>query len=399
MRRVLSYTALEKLGEKVGQAVRKWTWKEKKLHIQAVTLLVLVMVAISLLGELSTQSWGLPLTAALSRRQLETQAEELLSTMTLEEQVAQLLLVQGADAAAVAEYGFGGVLGEAELFASRSPQEVAEYFDALQQAAALPLLIAVQEEGGAVNTVSRFPQFRGVPFLSSGELMTIGGLPLVKTETADKCGFLKNLGINMNFAPMCHVTTDSKGAMYTRAFGADASHTARYVAVVAEEMKAQGVISVLESFPGYGNLTGEELPADGRGMAAFGDEGYLPFVEGIGAGAPAVLMGHTVVAAMDPQNPAAVSKAVHRQLRRELGFEGVIVSELLGQEPWAQYSEDSGLAVRALEAGSDLLVVDDGEAAFRGLLEAVQHGQISRRRLEESVLRILKLKIEYKIIS
>lgn len=379
--------------------MRKWTRGEKRLWAQGVALLVLFMVAVAMLSEVSRQDWGLTPAYGSTERQTEAYAESVLETMTTEEMVAQLLLVKGADTEELAVYGYGGVFTDEDFFAERTPQEAAEHIAQMQAAAKIPLLIGAEEEGGAVNTVSRFPQFRGVPFLSPTELLTTGGLPLAATEAADKCVFLKNLGINLNFAPLCHVTTCSDGAMYPRAMHGDGAHTARYVAVIVEEMEQQRIIAVLKDFPGYGNLTEGELPLDGRGIGAFRGEDYLPFSEGIEAGASAVLMGHSVMTAIDPQNPAALSKAVHRQLRKELDFDGVIITDCLTEDPWELYPEGDALAVAAVEAGNDLLVTDRGAEVFAALLEAVERGRISEKRLEESVLRILKLKIEYGIIS
>ena len=124
-----------------------------------------------------------------------------------------------------------------------------------QANAAIPLLIGVDEEGGTVNRISINPNLRNEPFYSSQELFQEGGYDLIYNDTKEKCGFLRSLGINVNFAPVCDVSTDPNDYIYKRSFGQDASATAEYVATVIDAMKSEKIGSVLKHFPGYGNNT------------------------------------------------------------------------------------------------------------------------------------------------
>ena len=112
-----------------------------------------------------------------------------------------------------------------------------------------------------------------------------------------------------------------------------------------------------------------------------------------------VMMGHSVVQAIDPDAPASLSRKVHNLLRRTYGFDGVIITDALDAQGLSAYGSPEELAVAAVQAGSDLLLTGEYEVQIPALVQAVQRGEIARERIDESVLRILKLKIEYGIIG
>ena len=121
---------------------------------------------------------------------------------------------------------------------------------ACQAAAALPMLVGVDEEGGTVNRISGYPAFRDTPFASPQELYQAGGFDAVREDALEKCAFLEELGVNVNFAPVCDVSTDPEDFIYKRSFGRNAAETAQYVRTVVETMGERGMGSVLKHFPG-----------------------------------------------------------------------------------------------------------------------------------------------------
>ena len=329
----------------------------------------------------------------------ESPAETVLAEMTLEEKVGQMFIARCPDTGAAekaAEYHLGGYILFARDFENRTPEQAAQAIGSYQAAVDIPLFIGVDEEGGTVNRISRYPAYRDEPFPSPQELYAAGGLEAVRADTAEKCQLLKSLGVNVNFAPVCDVSTDPEDFIYPRSFGRGAEETAEYVAAVVEEMNGEGMACVLKHFPGYGDNedTHTGIAHDGRSWDTFVTSDFLPFQAGIDAGAQMVLVSHNIVACMDPSTPASLSPAVHEILREELGFDGVIVTDDLVMDGVRDFAGDEEIAVWAVLAGNDLLCCTDFETQVPAVLSAVEDGTIPEARIAESVLRILEMKIE-----
>lgn len=339
-------------------------------------------------------------TAALpqpAQSTVQDEAQRLLAGMTLEEKVGQMFLARcpaGDAAQKAAEYHLGGYILFSEDFEGRTPQQAAERIQSLQAAATVPLFIAVDEEGGTVNRISRYPAFRSAPFPSPQQLFQTGGLPAVRADTLDKCAFLQDLGINMNFAPVCDVSTNEKDFIYPRAFGQGAQQTAEYVREVVQAMDGQGVASVLKHFPGYGGNadTHTGIARDTRSYETFEQADLVPFRAGIEAGADAVLVSHNIVECMDASLPASLSPHVHALLREEMGFDGVVVTDDLYMWGIRDFMGAEEAAVQAVKAGNDLLCCTEFEVQVPAVVQAVQRGEIPLEQVEASVLRILHLK-------
>ena len=325
-------------------------------------------------------------------------AREILDGMTLEEKVGQMFLARcpetGAQAAA-SDYHLGGYLLFARDFEGRTPDSVRETIAGYQSAAEVPLLIGVDEEGGTVTRVSRYPAFRSERFGSPQEVYQAGGFDAVASDTAEKCELLADLGINVNFAPVCDISQDADDFIYDRSFGQGAEETAEYVRTVVEAMRDTGVACVLKHFPGYGDNadTHTGIAYDDRPYETFQTSDFLPFQAGIDSGAELVLVAHNVVSCMDGDQPASLSPEVHRILREELGFPGVIVTDDLAMDGVRDFAPDDEVAVRAVQAGNDLLCCTDFETQIPAVLAAVEDGTLDEARIDESVLRILELKI------
>ncbi len=329
---------------------------------------------------------------------VDEQAQAILDNMSLEEKVGQLFIARCPEEQAAqkaAEYHLGGYILFARDFEGKTPEEVSVDIQSYQSAASIPMLIGVDEEGGTVNRVSRYPAFRAEKFESPQKLYQNGGFEAVKNDTVEKSQLLKSLGINVNFAPVCDVSVNSEDFIYDRSFGKEAGETAQYVETVVGAMKEQRMGSVLKHFPGYGNNvdTHTGIAYDNRSYETFLTSDFLPFQAGIDSGAEMVLVSHNIVKSMDEQYPASLSPRVHEILRQELGFSGVIVTDDLVMDGVREFADDGQVAVLAVQAGNDLLCCTDFETQVPAVLEAVKRGEISQERLDQSVLRILKMKI------
>ncbi len=331
-------------------------------------------------------------------------AEEILNEMTMEEKVGQMFIARCPKADAVqkaAEYHLGGYILFGRDFSEKTKDEVTGTIESYQEAVEIPLLIGVDEEGGTVNRVSTNPKIRAVPFRSPQELYAEGGFDLIQSDTQEKCELLRSLGINLNFAPVCDVSQNPGDFIYKRSFGQDAQQTAEYVKVVVETMDKEGMGSVLKHFPGYGNNedTHTGISYDDRPYETFQNTDFLPFQAGIDSGADMVLIAHNIVKCMDEQYPASLSSKIHRILREELGFTGVMITDDLAMDGVRKFAGDTETAVLAVQAGNDMLCCTDFEVQIPAVLEAVERGEISEERIDESVLRILELKISLGLIK
>ena len=334
---------------------------------------------------------------------IAARAQELLDGMTLEEKVGQMFIARcpETDAAQLAaDYHLGGYILFGRDFKDKTAEQVTTDIQSYQDAAEIPLLIAVDEEGGTVNRVSSNPNLRSSPFRSPQSLYSEGGLELVRSDAQEKCRLLESLGININFAPVCDVSQDPADFIYDRTLGRDAQETSQYVAAVVETMAEEGMGSVLKHFPGYGNNTDTHtgVAYDDRPYDTFLTSDFLPFQAGIAAGADMVLVSHNIVSAMDEASPASLSPEVHRVLREDLGFTGVIVTDDLVMDGVRDFAGDDEAAVLAVQAGNDLLCCTDFQTQVPAVLAAVESGEISEEQIDTAVLRVLTMKLRLGIL-
>ena len=323
---------------------------------------------------------------------------QMISDMSLEQRVGQLFLARcNAETAAmdVQQYHLGGLVLFGNDFENQTPDSMAQTISAYQDAAEKPLLIAVDEEGGDVTRISQFSAFRDKRFSSLRKRYGQGGLEAVLTEEEEKCRLLSDLGINVNLGPVCDISTDPDAFMYSRSLGQDAQTTAEVTASTVNLMNAFSIGSVLKHFPGYGNNadTHTGIAVDSRPLESLKENDSIPFTAGIQAGCGAVMVGHIIVEALDPDYPASLSPAVHRYLREELGYSGVIMTDdLVMQAITDQYGAGEA-AVMAVLAGNDLLCSTEYAVQYEAVLQAVLDGRIDIDVLNSAVRNVLEWKI------
>lgn len=323
---------------------------------------------------------------------------QMISDMSLEQRVGQLFLARcNAETAAmdVQQYHLGGLVLFGNDFENQTPDSMAQTISNYQNAAEKPLLIAVDEEGGDVTRISQFSAFRDKRFSSLRKRYGQGGLEAVLTEEEEKCRILSDLGINVNLGPVCDISTDPDAFMYSRSLGQDAQTTAEVTASTVNLMNAFSIGSVLKHFPGYGNNadTHTGIAVDSRPLESLKENDLIPFTAGIQAGCGAVMVGHIIVEALDPDYPASLSPAVHRYLREELGYSGVIMTDdLVMQAITDQYGAGEA-AVMAVLAGNDLLCSTEYAVQYEAVLQAVLDGRIDIDVLNSAVRNVLEWKI------
>ena len=325
---------------------------------------------------------------------------DLMESMTLEEKVGQLFFVRvPADHATedVSTYHLGGYILFGRDTKEKTANDLIQTIQSYQDGANIPLLIGVDEEGGTVVRVSSNPHLRSAKFQSPQKVLAKGGTDAVRTDTHEKDLLLQALGFNVNLAPVSDISTNSNDFIFSRTAGADALGTAQYVDAVVDTMRADGMGSVLKHFPGYGNNvdTHTGIAVDERPYEQFVSEDFVPFEAGISAGSntTAILTSHNIITCMDPDLPASLSPEVHRVLREELKFDGVVMTDDLAMDAVAAYAEDGAVAVMSIEAGNDLVLTTDYRVQIPKVIEAVQSGRLSEGTIDTACRRVLAWKV------
>lgn len=321
-------------------------------------------------------------------------AQEKLKTMTLEEKIASLLLVRYPDQNSTeiqTQYQFGGYVFFAKDFKNKTKEEVKTMINNLEEVSKIPLLTAVDEEGGTVTRISSNPLLRKEKFASSQELYQEGGFERIKEDTIEKSKLLKELGINLNLAPVVDVTRNPSDYMYQRSFGQNTELTSTYASTVITASQGLGVSYTLKHFPGYGNNTDthNEVSVDNRSKESILEKDLPPFAAGIEAGATSVLVSHNLVSAIDEENIASLSPSIHNLLRNELSFSGIVITDDLAMGA-VENTETS--CVNAILAGNDLLIVTDYKTCYNGVNVAVQKSQIPEELIDKLATRVLAWK-------
>ena len=328
----------------------------------------------------------------------------MLNQMSLEERVGQLFLARCDANTAVTDlqtYHLGGFVLFAQDFEGQTPDSLRENLTSYQSAAKIPMLIAVDEEGGTVTRVSRYSAFRASPFLSPREYFAQGGMELVVQAEEEKSQLLHDLGISVNLGPVCDLADDPQAFMYQRSMGSDIQTVSDFVTGTVQIMGENSIGSALKHFPGYGNNTDTHtgMAVDSRTLDELAQRDLLPFAAGIQAGCDAILVSHTIVEAFDPSLPASLSPAVHQYLREDMSFSGVILTDDLVMQAITDTYGAGEAAVMAVLAGNDLLCSTEYATQYQAVLDAVLEGRIDIDVLNQAVRHVLQWKIDLGLLN
>ncbi len=346
-------------------------------------------------------------------------AEDEISAMTIEELAGQLLVVgvegtqPGEDAHRVIEdLRPGGII----LFGRNvdSAPQLANLTNGLKEinreAGNIPLFLCVDEEGGLVSRMP--PEVADLPSAYDYLQSTRGNTEALGQILAAECA---TFGFHVDFAPVLDIWSNPNNTVIgKRAFHTDPLEVTIAGPSVAYSMMDAGVIPVVKHFPGHGDTATDShvgLPTVDKTREELEDNELMPFRFAVEGGVwkgprhtpvPAVMVGHILLTEVDPLLPSSLSPTVvNGLLRRELGFDGVVFTDDLTMGAISNTYGMGEAAVKAAQAGCDMLLVchglDNAKAAHAALLEAVEAGALTRSRLEESVRRILELKEAYNL--
>lgn len=339
-------------------------------------------------------------------------AREILAGMTEHEKLCQLLVVRPealmgvgpvtvageATEKALQSYPVGGFIYSAENLVSRDQTKA--MINGAQQYSGLGLLICADEEGGSVG---RLMYKLGTTWFNAmyryrnqGTEVAYGNANTIGRDMIS-CDF------NTDFAPVADVFSNPANAVIgDRAYSDDFAQAADLVASAVRGFRDSGVICCLKHFPGHGDASGDTHAGTStvdKTKAKLMTEDLLPFIKGIAAGADMVMVAHITVPSIEDA-PASMSEAVVTGLLRgDLGYDGVVVTDGLDMGALADMT-DAEKCIAALNAGDDLLLgVSDIPGAVAGMTQALDDGRIPAARVDESVLRVLLLKLSHGIIQ
>lgn len=333
-----------------------------------------------------------------------------IEAMSLEDKVAGLFLVApeaitGVSAVvqagegtrdALAQYPVGGLIYFTKNM--QSEQQLKEMLENTKQYANYPVFLAVDEEGGSVARVASAGL--GSKVDSAGDIGATGDSRNAYDAGVIIGSTLAGLGFNVDLAPVADLANVEGSVMEGRSYGSDPAAAAEFVAAMVRGLEEQNVTACLKHFPGIGSTrqdTHDGMASSDRTEDQFRAEELAVFQAGIEAGARMVMVGHIAAPALTGDNePCIFSRhLVTDILREEMGYEGVVITDALGMAAISEYYGADEAAIMAVLAGCDMLLMpEDFEKAYNGILQAVAEGNISEERIDDSLRRIYRIKYE-----
>ncbi len=332
-------------------------------------------------------------------------AKEAVQNMTTEEMAGQLIVGICSDtesgSADISQYGLAGFLFESDAFAYLSADEIKQRLTDLGAKAKIAPILAAQEEGGERNTVSDNGSFPENNYDSPRNIFASGGLQDVEKTELQKAGFLRELGFNLNFAPVVDMPDAYDQIMYSRSLSDDAETVSDFAKYCAKHIQAKGVSVVLKHFPGYGTIPDSAAyEAQANGTAVVDDRAadtirskdYEPFKAGAAEGAHLIMVSNVVVKNIDATHTAALSRAVHQELRGSVGFKGLAITDVIDDSDYSAYADGRNVAVAAILAGNDLILSRNYRDAHAAIVAAVKDGTIGEELIRQNCARVLAYK-------
>ena len=323
-------------------------------------------------------------------------AYKKLKEMSIDEKIGQMFLVRVPEVNQIediSKFNLGGYILFGRDTQNETKESLKTKIQSYQENSKIPMIIAVDEEGGTVVRVSSNPNLRSEKFSSPQQLYQSGGYDKIESTTLEMSQLLSSLGFNVNLAQVADVSTDSNDFIYERSFGKDASETSTFIQTVIKASKQNNVSYVLKHFPGYGNNkdTHTGISIDERSLEQFKSVDFLPFQAGIDEGAEAILVSHNIISQVEENTPASLSLNIHNILRNDLKFTGIVMTDDLDMGAIKYYIDDSP-AVKAVLAGNDMLILTDYEQAYNDIKNAINEGKITQESIDHSAFRIIAWK-------
>lgn len=344
---------------------------------------------------------------------------EILKQLSIEDKVAQMFIVLPETLASDEEHmtkttkatksyidkiPVGGVVYMSDNLIE--PQQVKDMLGSIQEYSinrvGLPLFLCVDEEGGRIARIANNKIFK---IDNVGSMSDIGkDNNYEQTFNAGACigEYLSELGFNLDFAPVVDtIGTPLNTVLFNRTFSDDPYIVSDMADAFSKGLNSKGVISVYKHFPGHGSTTGD--PHKGYAVTEKSKEDLsefdlIPFEKGIKENVNMIMVGHiSLPNVTDDGLPASLSKdVITNMLRTDMGYDGIIITDALNMGAIKDNYDSGEAALLAVKAGADIVLMpDDFDAAYNSILTSVKNGEISEERINESVLRIIRLKMDF----
>lgn len=339
--------------------------------------------------------------------EIDDEIKQMVSEMSLKEKLYQMFYVTPEQLTGVSEViqagettrtsieekPVGGIIYSALNLQNK--EQVKELLSKTQGYSKIPMFLGITEEGGRItalgnNSEMTLKNIESMADVSDADQAYEIGLIIGKE--------LKELGFNMNFAPVADVLGEGKeNVIGDRSFGNDFNAVSNKVLSLAKGLEENGISATLKHFPGQGYTTGGtdyDYVNTSRTADKIKTEELAPFKKGIEGGADFVMIGHIVVENIDSENPATFSKKiVTNLLKDELGFTGLVISSPMNEGAVLNSHTSADAAKEAVMAGIDIILMPNSlDVAYEALYNAVMDGEISESRIDESVMKILQCK-------
>ena len=336
-----------------------------------------------------------------------------IANMTLHEKVCQMIIATPASLtgerkpksagillqSALTVYPVGGLIFDGGNISSGD--QLKKFLTDAQGYSQIPLFLTLDEEGGRVTRLQNTVGTTQIgPMYDYHELGTGVAFTNAMVIAAD----IKSYGFNMDLAPVADVWSNPENTVIgDRAYSTDYIEASELVSAAVQGFHSQGIPCCLKHFPGHGDSSEDSHYGAVyiyKPLADIKAEECLPFASGINAGADCVMMGHLIISELG-DDPALFSKTLIRDvLRGELGFKGIVMTDSLQMKAMTDYYGVSDIAVRSVDAGCDILLMpSDVPFTVKAIEDAVSAGVITESRIDESVRRIISLKVKYGIMQ
>jgi beta-N-acetylhexosaminidase len=265
----------------------------------------------------------------------------------------------------------------------------------------IPLWVGIDEEGGKVARIAGNPNF-DVEQFPSAKVMAERNEEEVFRQGESIGRYLSEYGFDVNFAPIADVVLEPENQVIgDRGYGDNPKMVAKYAVAYINGLHEKNVLGCFKHFPGHGATVADSHDGSAETLASF-DEMWeselMPFREGIENGVQVIMVGHIGTPNIEESGsvPASLSHyMITEVLREKMQFEGVVITDAMNMGAISQHYTSAEAAVKAIEAGVDIVLMPaDFESAFQGVYSAVEEGKITEERIDESVRRILKIKIK-----
>lgn len=348
---------------------------------------------------------------------VQQQIDGYLEEMTLEEKVAQLFIIQpeaildvgtavaagDATREAIDKYPVGGFIYFGENLQSKEQtQEMLRNVQAYStERTGFPAFLSVDEEGGTVARVAGTGNFDVPDIGDMADIGAAGDVDAAKQVGEDIGSYLAELGFNLDFAPVADVLSNPENTVVRkRSFGSDPELVSDMAIAVSDGLEEKGLLSAYKHFPGHGATS-----ADTHKGYAYTDKTLeeleacelIPFQRCIADGAKIIMAAHiSVPKVTGDDTPTSLSKTMVTDILREkMGYTGLVVTDAMNMGAITEEYTSAEAAVKALQAGVDVVLMPENyQQAYQGVLDAVADGTLTEERIDESVTRILTVKLD-----